>query len=241
MKYYYDFHIHSALSPCGDNDMTPNNIVNMAMVKGLDIIAVTDHNSAENIEAIMERGRARDMIVIPGMEIESAEEVHMVCLFPDVESVRAMQEKVSAALPTIQNREDVFGEQLIINAKDEQVGKVSQMLITATGMSVEEIFEEVRGLGGVCFPAHVDRDSYSILSNLGAIPEDLDIDMIEISSKCDQTEFLERHPELKKYRTVVSSDAHYLWDISERTNFFEADEKLTDAKSVLMLFDRKVE
>ena len=238
MKYYYDFHIHSALSPCGDNDMTPNNIVNMAMVKGLDIIALTDHNSAENIEAAIERGQYRDILVIPGMEVETAEEVHLVCLFPDVKSVLTMQELVYQTLPGRPNREDIFGPQLILNAKDEEIGRVPHMLITATSLTLEAVFEKVHSLGGVCIPAHVDRDSYSIISNLGAIPEGLPVKAIELSAKCDKALFLFQHPELKHYPVLTSSDAHYLWDISERENYLETDRKLETPADVLMLFDR---
>lgn len=232
MKYYYDLHIHTALSPCGDNDMTPNNLVNMALLKGLDIIAVTDHNSAENAEAVMKIGAKRDIIVVPGMEIETAEEIHTVALFADTESLMTVRDEVRSRMNGIKNREDIFGEQRILNESDEITGTVEELLITASSLTIEEVFRLVERAGGVCIPAHVDRDSHSILSNLGMIPEDLPVKNIEISKNCDRSIFLEEHPGLSAYGILRSSDAHYLWDISERENYIETDRQITCAKDV---------
>ena len=129
MKYYYDLHIHSSLSPCGDEDMTPNNIVNMAILKGLDIIAVTDHNAAGNVEVIMKRGARKQLIVVPGIEIESAEDVHILALFPDLDSCLATERSVREALPFIKNRAEIFGRQLLMDEADEITGDVENLLI----------------------------------------------------------------------------------------------------------------
>ena len=175
MRYYYDFHIHTALSPCGDNDMTPNNVVNMSLLKGLDIIAVTDHNSMQNAAAVAEVGKRNGLIVVFGMEIETAEEVHVVALFPDGKSARKVQDIIYRHMNGIGNRTEIFGEQRILNDQDELQGSVDQLLITAASLMIEEVFQIVTDAGGVCIPAHVDRDSHSILSNLGMIPEDLPV------------------------------------------------------------------
>lgn len=235
MRYYYDFHIHTALSPCGDNDMTPNNLVNMALLKGLDLIAVTDHNSAENAAAAVEVGRRNGLIVVPGMEIETAEEVHVVSLFPDVESALCVQEILYGRMNGVENREEIFGEQRILNADDEESGRVRQLLITAVSLMIEEVFQIVEDAGGVCIPAHIDRDSHSILSNLGVIPEDLAVKNIEISKDCDRVTFLGANPGLEKCGILRSSDAHYLWDISERENYIETERQITDAGDVVAL------
>ena len=235
MKYYYDLHIHTALSPCGDNDMTPNNIVNMALLKGLDIIAVTDHNACHNAEAVMELGKRRQVLVIPGLEVESIEEVHTVTLFPDLDSALRMGEIVAEHLPPVENRPEIFGDELILDSKDEEKGRLEQLLIVACDMTVEEVFRTARELGGLAFPAHVDRDSYSILSNLGGIPEDLEAGLIELSAACDAEQFFDNYPGLGKYPVLRDSDAHYLWDMSERCNYIDTEDKITDAGSLIDL------
>lgn len=238
MRYYYDLHIHTALSPCGDNDMTPNNVVNMSLLKGLDIIAVTDHNSVQNAGAVAEAGRKNGLIVVFGMEIETAEEVHVVALFPDRESAYGVQEIIYRHMNGIKNREDIFGEQRILDGQDELQGRVDQLLITAVSLMIEEVFQIVAEAGGVCIPAHVDRDSHSILSNLGMVPEDLAVSNIEISKNCDRVTFLGANPGLERYGVLRSSDAHYLWDISERENYIETERQIKDAGDVVELLKK---
>lgn len=222
MKYAYDFHIHTALSPCGDNDMTPNNIVNMALLKELDIIAITDHNSCENAAAVMKVAEGTDLIVIPGMEVETSEEIHMVCLFPDIVSANHMQEVVYNHLPPLENRVSIFGEQLILNEEDDIVGENKRLLLTATSLSIYDVVKYVRQFNGVAFPAHIDRSSYSVLSNLGWIPEDLDVHTLEVSKNAD----LEKSKlNYSKYNVIRSSDAHYLPDIFEREQFLDLEFK----------------
>ena len=240
MRYYYDFHIHTALSPCGDNDMTPNNVVNMSLLKGLDIIAVTDHNSMQNDAAVAEVGKRNGLIVVFGMEIETAEDVHVVALFPDGKSARKVQDIIYRHMNGIGNRTEIFGEQRILNDQDELQGSVDQLLITAASLMIEEVFQIVTDAGGVCIPAHVDRDSHSILSNLGMIPEDLPVKNIEISRDCDRVTFLGANPGLKRYGVLRSSDAHYLWDISERENYIETERQITDAGDVIELLREPV-
>lgn len=237
MKYAYDLHIHSALSPCSDDEMTPNNIVNMALLKELDIIAVTDHNSAENLRAVCRCGEESGLLVVPGMEIESSEEVHIVCLFPDVESAMKVQEKVYKALPDIVNRKDIFGNQLIMNENDNVIREIDRMLLTAAALSIEEIFAIVKTIGGVALPAHVDRDSYSIISNLGKVPDNLDIKYLEISKGSDELQLFKLHPELAEFKLLRSSDAHQLGDIMERENFIEIEE--LSVKSILDKLSKK--
>ncbi|HOQ00491.1 MAG TPA: PHP domain-containing protein [Acetivibrio clariflavus] len=225
MKAFYDLHIHSALSPCAENDMTPNNIVNMAYIKGLDIIAVTDHNSALNCEAVLKCAKNRGIVAIPGMELETREEVHLVCLFPGLEEVMKMHEIVTDALPKIENREDIFGQQLIMDEDDNVIESYKQMLLTAADLSIDEAFEIVNNLSGIVVPAHVDRDSYSIISNLGMVPDYLDIIYLEVSRDCVLKEFLVNNPYLSDYSFLKSSDAHSLGQIMERESAFDIEEK----------------
>ena len=224
MKYAVDLHIHSALSPCADKEMTPNNIVNMAIVKGLDAIALTDHNSGANLQAVSNCAKNSGLLFIPGMEVETSEEVHLICIFIDVENALEMQRYVYDALPDIKNRDDIFGNQFILDENDHIIGEEDRMLITATSLNTNEVFLLVQQLGGAVIPAHVDRSSYSMISNLGMIPEDLEIKHLEISRNCDKYAFRASKPELDRFSLIKSSDAHYLGDILERESFLELKE-----------------
>ncbi len=214
---YYDFHIHSALSPCGDADMTPNNIVNMAALLGLDAIAISDHNTIGNAEAAMAVGKVVGVTVIPGMEVETEEGVHILTLYPDLDAAGFVAKKVYEALPDIKNRPEIFGEQVLMDYEDNITGYEDKLLISPANISVNELFELVQTAGGLFIPAHVDRHSYSILTNLGFIPDDLDIKNIEISKAVEDLGiYLGNRPDLKKYKILRNSDAHYLADIAER-------------------------
>lgn len=218
-----DFHIHSALSPCGDEDMTPNNIVNMALLKGLDIIAVTDHNACHNLPAIMEVAMANGLMVIPGMEVQTKEEVHILCLFKRMEAAMKFGEIVYNCLPGIKANEELFGRQLIMDADDHIIGKVDKLLLSSTALSVNDVFVLVRGLGGICIPAHIDRSGFSIMTNLGFVPPALKVKTIEISKKNTPEQTFKKYPFLRKYQYIISSDAHYLQDINEREFFVELE------------------
>ncbi len=209
MKYYYDLHIHSALSPCGDMDMTPNNIVNMSVIKGLDIIAISDHNSVGNVRSAMEVALDKPITVVPAMEVETSEEVHMLCLFPDIESAEKAEAELKANFPFIENRPEIFGEQAFMNSDDEITGYEEQLLVTATSLSIDDVKALADKVGGVAIPAHVDRSSYSVLSNLGVLPN-IGFNTIEVSKKSAP----ENYEYLRK-KIIQNSDAHYLEDISE--------------------------
>lgn len=204
--------------------MTPNNIVNMALIKGLDIIAITDHNSTQNFRSVSLCAEGKALLVVPGMELETREEVHVICLFENIEQALIMQEKVYRELPDILNREDVFGPQILMDEFDKDMGRISRMLITATRMSIEEVFGLVGKIGGVVIPAHIDRESYSILSNLGIIPDKLEINYLEVSKACDLTQLRKKCPDLVRYKFITSSDAHNLGSMLERESFIEVEE-----------------
>lgn len=220
MKLYYDFHIHSALSPCGDNDMTPNNLINMSIIKGLDAVALTDHNACENVRAAA--AVAGDKIIfIPGMEVETSEEVHIVTLFPTADAAEEMQRILVDSSPFIPNRPEIFGNQYIMDENDEICGEIERMLVTASGLDIYTVVAAAKDLGGIAYPAHIDRESYSVLSNLGFIPPDLDISAVEITEK-SRTALEGEYS--NRYNIITSSDAHYLWDISERNHYIEVSD-----------------
>lgn len=216
-----DLHIHTALSPCGDNDMTPNNIINMSIIKGLDVIAITDHNSCKNAEACMKAAIGKEIIVVPGIEIQTREDIHALCLFKDLNSAEEFEKHVYLNLPDILNKAEIFGEQLILDSNDMIVGNVERMLLTSTDISFDDAFYIVNKLDGVFIPAHIDREAFSIIWNLGFIPEYLNIKTIEYFSIEKIQEFIKKGIIRGDYNFIKSSDAHYLFQIMEREEAFE--------------------
>lgn len=215
MKLYYDLHLHSCLSPCGDNEMTPYNLVNMAKIFGYDIIALTDHNSCKNCESAMKIGEKIGITVVPGMELCTSEEIHCVCLFPDIEKAMEFSEYVKALMPPIKNKEHIFGEQLIMDCEDGVLGKEEILLTLAANISIDDLPDIIDGYGGVCFPAHIDRSSYSIISALGDFSADLRVNCFELTPKADEKEYLTKYEATKGKIILRSSDAHYLENMRE--------------------------
>ena len=212
---YYDLHIHSCLSPCGDDDMTPANIAGMAAVKGLDVIAVSDHNSCKNCPAVLAAAQEYGILAIPGMEINTSEEVHAVCLFEELKAAMDFDAYVYERLMAFPNKEEIFGRQLIYNKEDEICGTVPNLLINATDISFEGLWELVRGFGGVMFPAHVDKTANSLIANLGFIPPDSKFVTAEVKDLGKLHRVRKENPYLEGCRIISNSDAHYLEDIHE--------------------------
>lgn len=223
MKYYYDLHMHSCLSPCGDMDMTPNNIVGMSKLLGLNIIALTDHNSVLNCEAVMQLGEENDLLVIPGMELTTQEEIHVVCLFPTLEKALEWNDYVKEHQMQFKNRTDIYGRQVIMDKDDNEIGEVENLLILATDISVMDVKSLVESFSGVCYPAHINRDSMSIISSLGDIPPECGFRCAEVSSSGDIDKLKAMYPILNDMLIVRDSDAHYLENMKDAENFFELD------------------
>ena len=215
MKLYYDLHLHSCLSPCGDKDMSPYNLVNMAKIFGYDIIALTDHNSCLNCESAMKIGEKIGITVVPGMELCTSEEIHNVCLFPSLEKAMAFSDYIHSTLPPVMNREKIFGEQLIMDEGDGILGKEELLLTTASGVSISELNELVDKYDGVCYPAHIDRNSYSIISALGDFPPEVESRCFELTPNAKAEEYFEKYPATKGKLIIRSSDAHYLENMRE--------------------------
>lgn len=200
--------------------MTPNNIVNMAKLKGLNIIAITDHNSARNIAATISCAKDVGILCLPGMEVESTEEIHLIVLFSDLISCFKMEKVIEQSFTNIKNDINIFGEQIIVDKNDNITGYKENLLTTATNLTVAQIFELTEKLGGVCIPAHIDRDSYSIISTFGMIPEDIAFSTVEITKNAIKRGY-GNNISLCKYNIISSSDAHCLGFISERENYFK--------------------
>ncbi len=212
---FYDLHIHSCLSPCGDDDMTPGNIVGMAAIKGLDVIAVTDHNSCKNCPAVMKLAEQFGVLAIPGMEINTSEEVHAVCLFPELSQAMAFDAYVYERLIPFPNKEEIFGKQQICNEDDEVVGTVPYLLINSVDISFDALWELVRGYGGVMFPAHIEKSANSLIANLGFVPPDSRFRTAELKDLKKLHEVRRNNPYLESCRIISNSDAHYLEHINE--------------------------
>lgn len=221
--------------------MLPELILERAQAEGLDLIAVTDHNSAENAAAVIRAAQGTGIVVWPGMEVQSREEVHLVCLFDTLEQALRWQEAVYANLPRLKNKPEVFGEQVVLGADGEPIGYNERLLATSTFLSVEEVVQEVRRLGGLCVPAHVDRPMYSIIANLGFIPADLDIPGVEISHLLSAKEARARFPQLARYGLIANSDAHRLNEIQRRTTLKMAHRSVAElALALACVEDRGV-
>ncbi len=221
MKFFYDFHIHSDLSPCADKDMTPNNIVNMAYIKGLNMIAVTDHNTVENYKAVEKAAKNLNILVIPGMEINTREEVHVLSYFRDYSSAKIVSDLIYESLPDIFNKADIFGEQNIYNENDEIIGRLDKLLINASRYSLKEIYDIVNSHKGIIVPAHVNKKNNGILGVLGFFPDDIKFEFIEISNNHEMNDRNKKITE--NYKRLINSDAHILENISEPVNYLELE------------------
>lgn len=232
MNYYYDLHIHSCLSPCGDDDATPDSILGMGELNGLDVMALTDHNTAKNCPAFFEAAARHGIIPLGGMELTTAEDIHMVCLFDRLENAMAFDEYIGTRRVLIQNRVDIFGNQLIVDSEDNITGTEEHLLSNATTVSLEEAPTAVSQYGGVCFPAHIDRQANGLLAVLGFFPERPVFPVAEVHDAEQAAEYEKRYGK----RIVTSSDAHYLWDIAERRNALSLDcERQDAAKEIIHL------
>ncbi len=216
MKFYYDLHIHSDLSPCANNEMTPNNIVNMAYIKGLNIISVTDHNTTKNLPAINEVANKLNIKVIFGIEVTTKEEVHALCYFKSCEDAEKFGDLIYESLPNIKNNINIFGEQNIYNADDEKIGQLDKLLLNASSFSVDDLYNLTKQYNGIMILAHVNKKSNGILAVLGFIPFNLNLQFIEVFSKEKVDERI-----IKNYKILKNSDAHQLIDIQEAINYFE--------------------
>lgn len=219
MRLYYDFHIHSALSPCADDDMTPGNIVNMAALKGLDAIAISDHNAAHNLPAAAAWAQECGVLLVPAIELNSAEEVHLLALFETVEAAVRFGGFLYDSLPDIKNVPDFFGNQLIMNGEDEVTGHLDKLLISALPFSMDECFSLAAEYGGCIVPAHVNKGANSVFANLGFFPPHLRIKTIET------VEALPMMGDITGFETIHSSDAHQLADIAEKGQWIEVEER----------------
>ncbi|PKN60680.1 MAG: histidinol phosphatase [Deltaproteobacteria bacterium HGW-Deltaproteobacteria-11] len=207
-----DLHIHTCLSPCADLDMYPSALIEKSIAEKLDVIAVCDHHASENVEYVLTLAKGRPITVLPGMEVSSLEEVHVLAIFDDLHALLKLQTTVYEHLPG-KNREDIFGPQVIVNDRDEVEGMNERLLIGATDMPLNRIVNEIHALGGIAIASHIDRPSYSVLSQLGFIDPETPFDALEISAATCIKEARRQYPELSAHAMIQFSDAHFIRDI----------------------------
>ena len=228
-KYFYDLHVHSCLSPCADDDNTPNNLAGMAAVCGLQIMALTDHNTCKNCPAFFAAAKKYGIIAVAGMELTTAEDIHMICLFEDIDDAMRFSDEIENRRIKIENRKDIFGNQLIMDENDEVIGEEPYLLSNATTVSVDDVTDLVESFNGICYPAHIDREANGIISVLGMLPETPRFKCVEFHSAEKIADCEERFGVKDKVK-VVSSDAHYLGDVNESENYFTlSDEPYSSA------------
>ena len=219
----FDLHLHSCLSPCGSEDNTPANLAGMCALAGIEAAALTDHNTVGNCAAFCEAAKRYGILALPGMELTTAEEVHVVCVFGDLDAAQAFEAEVFRRLPPLENDPRVFGPQVKMDSEDTVLGEERRMLATATGIGIYEVPGLVASLGGACWPAHIDRPSFSLISNLGLWDPDLGFSFAEVSRSCPP-DFLDR-PDLKGLPVVTASDAHYLDQVMDACQKVSLPEK----------------
>ncbi len=223
MQCFCDLHMHSCLSPCGDELMTPNNIVKMSALKGLHMIALSDHNTAGHVRAVSNIANEFELAVIPALELTTREEVHLLSYFRTVDAAEAFSREVYRHLPPIPNRPDFFGEQQLLDEQDEPIGTEPHLLISALDLSIDELTKMIRERGGLAVPAHINRTGNGILNALGFLPPDLNYRVLEV------TKGIPCAPGYDQYAQLHSSDAHCITDILERTESLELPAPTVDA------------
>ncbi len=237
MNKFWDFHIHSGLSPCAMEEMTPNNVLNMASIKGLDGIAITDHNSVGNLESFYRLAKTKDIGFLPGVEITTREEIHVLIFFEDLNPLNHIKKTLKQKLPDMKNHKEIFGRQVLYDQEDMIIGEEERLLTNATKLSLKDTINLAKEIQGVLIPAHIDRKSFSILSNLGFIPPDFDGRFIELSRGINRGEFYKKYPFAKPYEIIQNSDAHQLTDILEKE---EANKMhLKPGESIIHALDKK--
>lgn len=205
-----EFHVHTVLSPCAEIEMLPPLIVDESLARGILWIAITDHNASANIEAVIRAAKGTELTVTPGMEVQTQEEIHSLCLFDTLDQIQAFQQVVDANLPALDNQPDFFGEQLVVDETGEFVKRECRLLLNSITLSIRETWEQVQALGGLLIPAHIDRKAFGMIANLGLLPIDTPIEALEISRHLTPAEARSKYPQIGTLPLIKSGDVHRL-------------------------------
>ncbi len=212
--------------------MTPCNIAGMGILNGLNVMALTDHNTCKNCPAFFKAAKRQGIVPIAGMELTTAEDIHVACFFPCLESALEFDLFIEKNRALIKNKVEIFGEQIIMNENDEITGYEENLLPNATTVSIDNVYGIVKSYGGTAFPAHVDRQSNSIIEILGTFPSELPFKAAEFHDSAKIEEYSKNYPALSDKTKIISSDAHYLWNISEKENYFLLEDEPYSGKLI---------
>lgn len=233
----FDFHLHSCLSPCGDDSMTPADLAAMCALAGYGAVALTDHNTTDNCPAFCAAAEKLGLLALPGVELTTSEEIHVICLLPDLASAAAFGVLVRQRLGPGENRPEFFGRQLVMDAEDRLIREETALLAGATDISVMEVSALVKGFGGAAYPAHIDRPAFSLLSNLGFWLPDAGFPLAELSLRCPAG-FTDR-PDLAGLRFIRGCDAHALDQIPDAQQVMQVPERTAQAVLENLRFAKK--
>lgn len=218
-SYIAELHVHTCLSPCAEVEMIPPLIVQTALDQGINLIAITDHNASANAEAVMRAADGTALTVLPGMELQTIEEVHLLCLFDTLDQARAWQARIDLLMPALENDAEHFGDQFVVDETGDFVRRETRLLLASANIELGDAVEEVRQLGGIVIPAHVDRKAYSLIQNLGLIPEGIPFDALEISRHITPEQARRKYPQLEHFPLIQSGDVHRLDEYLGRNLF----------------------
>ena len=234
-QFVTDLHVHSLLSPCADIEMTPRNIVWHAVQHGIDIVAITDHNACDNVIAALEAAKNTKVIILPGMEVETKEEVHIIVLFENITQLTEWEKFVTRHMSGRLNDEKRFGAQFVVDEKDEFLRIKPEMLLTSLCCGITEVCAKVKSLGGICIASHVDRPANSLLAQLGFIPGDIELAAVEVSRCTNPKEAVTLFPAIGKLPILTSSDAHTMEDFIKgpKTLFYIEEPTLFEIQQAL--------
>ena len=231
--YVAELHVHTVLSPCAAVEMIPPLIVQKALERGINLMAITDHNASANVAAVQKAAAGAGLTVLPGMELQTREEVHLLCLFDSLAQLEAWQAQVDAHMPPLENKPDYFGEQFVVDETGEFVRRETRLLSTSADLSLKEAVEQVSRLGGLPIPAHVNRQVFGLIATLGFIPPDLPIQAVEISRHIQAADARRKFPQLQNYTLIQSGDVHHLADFLGANLFSLAAPTVAELKLAL--------
>jgi PHP family Zn ribbon phosphoesterase len=209
-SYRAELHVHTVVSPCAAVEMIPPLIVAQALNKGISLVAITDHNTSANVAAVQRAAACTKLAVLPGMELQTREEVHLLCLFDTLEQITTWQAVVEAQMPPLENNIEYFGEQFVVDETGEFIRRETRLLITSANLTLEEAVAGISQLGGLAIPAHVDRKAFSLIANLGFIPPGVPFDALEISRHLSPAQARQKFPQLKDFPLIQNGDVHHL-------------------------------
>lgn len=222
-KYRADLHIHTVLSPCGDLSMSPQEIVAAALARNLHIIGITDHNSTLQAPLIRNMAKESGITVFCGAEVTTREEIHCLVFMPDDHTLAVLQDYLENHLMKISNNVEKFGYQLVVDREENILQEYPWLLLSSIDQNIGQVAAFVHSLGGVFIPAHVTRPMFSLVSQLGFIPTDLDADAVELSKHTSADEFANGYGKKNRLPVIRSSDAHFITDIGRVFTEFEME------------------